>query len=264
MCGAYPDPLFCKDYGIVGRWLFNEKGSRLVDVCRNFSTGAISGATWTGSRMGGGLRFDGSDDYVNIGRRIQRYVDYNKPFTITIWYTLHTFSGAGTYSFIGTVNQIGGLYDQFELNITSDKFRVIMINVLSGNVDGRIWDSVSTIGHVINKQYCVTWVYDGLNADSTEFYFNGVFANANLSSDYGNITRTIWQSGSLADKDLWVGRRNFSTGDQPFPGIIDQIIIANRVWTPDEVKTFYRKPWSGLISSSSYDTAKTHMEVIGA
>lgn len=250
MCGAYPDPLHCNSMGIVGRWLFNERGSRVVDVCRNFDAGAISGASWTGSKMGGGLRFDGSDDFVSIGKRIQLYADYNKPFSIGMWFGFHTYSGSGTYSLLGSTHQVGAYFDQFELNIASDKIRVILVNVLAAN-DGRIWDTTSALSLTTGRLYFVLWTYDGLNAtSSTKFYFNGVSQAVTVTANVGDIGQSIWQSARLADKDLWIGRRNYSTGDQPFPGIIDQFIIANRAWTPDEVKRMYQNPWSGLICST--------------
>lgn len=250
MCGAYPDPLHCNSMGIVGRWLFNERGSRVVDVCRNFDAGAISGATWTGSKSGGGLRFDGSDDYVNIGKRIQRYVDYNKPFSIGAWFTFHTFSGSGTYSLFGAAHQHLGFFDQLELTINADKVRAILTNVGAGSSDGRIWDTTNSQGMGTSGKYFVAWVYNGLNAtNSTAFYFNGQNQAVTVTTNIGDITQSIWQPSRL-DKDIWVGRRNYSTGDQPFPGIFDQIVIANRIWAADEVKKMYQNPWSGLICST--------------
>lgn len=263
MCGAYPDALFCKTYGIVGLWLFNEKGSKIIDVCRNFNTGAISGAAWTASKMGGGLRFDGSDDYANIGRTIQHYADYNKPFSIAVWFNMHTFSGAGTYSLMGAVHQVGGVYDQFELNVASDKIRAIFLNVGAGS-DGWIWDTTSTIGGAVGKQFCVVWTYDGLNAStSPKMYINGINYAVTVTTNAGIITQSMWQAARL-DKDIWVGRRNFSTGDQPFPGTIDQMIISNRVWTQSDVTKFYRNPWCGLISSTQLQSESSQMAVMGA
>ena len=61
------------------------------------------------------------------------------------------------------------------------------------------------------------------------------------------MTRSLYQSGFLLDQDLFIGSRNWTTPDLALPGIIDQIIIANRAWNKDEVTRFYNKPWFGMI-----------------
>ncbi|MCK4626068.1 MAG: LamG domain-containing protein, partial [Phycisphaerae bacterium] len=53
--------------GLVACWKFDEgKGNRLLDTSGNGNHGTIHGATWTKGRVGGGLRFDGVDDYVEV------------------------------------------------------------------------------------------------------------------------------------------------------------------------------------------------------
>lgn len=55
--------------GLVAHYTFAEgTGDRLVDHSGNGNHGAIHGATWCESPWGGALRFDGQDDYVNLGQ----------------------------------------------------------------------------------------------------------------------------------------------------------------------------------------------------
>ncbi|MFZ7154013.1 MAG: LamG domain-containing protein [Bacteroidota bacterium] len=253
MCGAYPDPLHCNSMGIVGRWLFNERGSRVVDVCRNFDAGAISGASWTGSKMGGGLRFDGSDDYVNIGTRGERYIDYNKPFTISAWLTFHTYASTSYHAVLGHVSQRGTTYSDIEIRINpNDQWEFVFTQAPATNTqDGFHWIWAATVP-VVGALYNLVFTYDGLNNynNSVKFYLNGISQGASSGGNFGAITQSMYQSGFLQSHPLWVGRRNFGGGDMPFPGIIDQVIISNRVWIPDEVKSIYKNPWSGLICST--------------
>lgn len=261
MCGAYPDALFCKTYGIVGRWLFNEKGTRINDCCRNFGKGAISGSVWTGSKMGGGLRFDGTDDYIAVSNW-QRHIDYNKPFSISIWVTFSAVA-ASYCSLIGVTD--GGGYDAFEIRKSNSHRIEFVFWTSGGGANGYNWGS-DVQSFVVGKQYNVTVTYNGTgNSTAAKIYLNGVSVYPGIIvNNFGDLVESLYTSGNLTSKDLWFGRRNYSTGDMPFPGTIDQIIIANRVWTQSDVNKFYRNPWCCLISSTQFQSESSQMAAMGA
>lgn len=245
--------------GIVSNWAFNEGGGTVIydiknrsGTLGNFALAGSATSGWVGSYFGGGLLFDGSNDYVTIGTFLQQHIDYNIPFSISICFTFYTFSGAGTYSLVAVTEANGAFFDQFELNISANKVRAIFIQSPTGTNNGRIWDSTDTQGFEINKTYCITWTYDGLNTTtSTKFYKNGVPHAVTNTTNAGDIDRSLWTNAAFSVKDIWVGRRNYSTGDQPFPGVIDSLRVYNRVLGDDEIKTLYGNPYIDWISNRS-------------
>ena len=67
---------------LIGYWKFNEgSGTTVEDSSGNGNDGTINGdATWTTGKNGGGLDFDGLDDYVDVGD-----IDLTDAFTIAAW-----------------------------------------------------------------------------------------------------------------------------------------------------------------------------------
>ena len=57
-------------------------GATAVDATGNGNNGAVVGATWVPGRYGGGLLFDGSNDYVGLPAL---GTFYNTAFTLEAW-----------------------------------------------------------------------------------------------------------------------------------------------------------------------------------
>ncbi|MCK4624993.1 MAG: hypothetical protein KAV00_06770, partial [Phycisphaerae bacterium] len=71
--------------GLIACWKFDEaKGDRLLDTSGNGNHGTIHGATWTKGRVGGGLRFDGVDDYVEVPKSASLN-SANEEVTLMCW-----------------------------------------------------------------------------------------------------------------------------------------------------------------------------------
>ena len=71
--------------GLIAHWKFDEgKGNKLIDYSGNHNDGIIHGARWTKGRVGGGLEFDGKDDYIEIPKSPS--IDSIKDqFTVLFW-----------------------------------------------------------------------------------------------------------------------------------------------------------------------------------
>ena len=70
---------------LVAHWKFDEgKGDRLLDASGHDSHGRIHEATWTKGRIGGGLRFDGADDYVDVSNSASLN-SISKEITLMCW-----------------------------------------------------------------------------------------------------------------------------------------------------------------------------------
>src|SRR5262249_6143253 len=64
---------------LLAHWPFDEgSGATAADATGNGNTGTLQGgAIWTSGRFGGGLRFDGVDDYVQINNSASLEVGKN-------------------------------------------------------------------------------------------------------------------------------------------------------------------------------------------
>ena len=83
-----------------------------MDSSGNRNTGTITGATWTSGKLGKGLSFDKSSDYVEIGNNIK--IDNSHIGTITAWAKATTDKNGGGRVFnyggssqFGTGNYLG-------------------------------------------------------------------------------------------------------------------------------------------------------------
>lgn len=229
MCGALADPMFCDNYSITNRWIFNERSQKLIDLCGN-KHGIVIGPTWKGSKMGGGLYFDGSNDYVDVGA----FINKNDSFTVSVWCT-KTATGDDILFYNGWSASNGwGYYT------TGEKHA--WLKGLVAIIDSGISIPLNTLQNI-------TWVID--SSKRPTLYING--ASVYTSSNTGGNA----PSGSFAFGNA-IGASNY------YSGTIDQVIIANRVWTPLEVNHFYNNPFSGLISQSSPVQYKEAMAATGA
>ncbi len=82
LCGR-PDTMSCSDTSLVGYWAFEEgSGDTAYDTSLNDYDGTImNDAQWTDGRLGKALRFDGDDNYIDIGSLDP---DTNE-LTISLW-----------------------------------------------------------------------------------------------------------------------------------------------------------------------------------
>lgn len=222
--------------GLVGHWLFNEKGGSIVHsvlynnrvALNNF---ALSGQTsnWTGSDFGGGLNFDGSDDY---GLDTVGLPDLSTA-TYAVWCTPTSLGSGEPYK---------GVLVRF--SSSSAKYGIFIHS--SGYVYGYICDSVGTTiqvtgGTIVaNTLYHIVLTYD--KAGKLKLYING----AGISSSSG--------TGALASNlaALQIGRASDFPG-RYFNGTIDEVRIYNRALSYYEVTKLYIDP---------FDCFKNHQFII--
>lgn len=235
--------------GLEAYWPMNEgSGTVTRDVVggkpgtlTNFALAGSSTSGWTGTRMGGGLRFDGTDDYVNIGTDYQKYIKYDKSFSVSIWFTFSAVA-ASYYSLIGAVRDTGG-YDSFEIRKSSSHRIEFLLWTYAGggNTNGYNWGSdVQTF--IVGKLYNVTVTYNGTGTSTAgNIYINGnsVYSGT-IVNNFGDLTSSF--SAQLDGIDLWIGRRNYTSPDMPFPGVIDSVRFYNRVLNQSEIQILMTNP----------------------
>lgn len=127
--GAQINPAHPLSRGLVGCWLFNEgAGSVAHDISGHGNHGTLTNMStnaqnsgWGGNKFGGGLNFDGSDDYVDpLGGQL---IGTNN--TLSAWIKLNTSSqrsrivGEFSPSFWRNYGQ-GILYDEGNIVVMSN------------------------------------------------------------------------------------------------------------------------------------------------
>lgn len=229
--------------GLVMYFPLFDGGSTAYDLMNNYPMVLNNGAKFGGSKRGGGLNFDGTDDYANLGTTIQQYMDYNKPFTVSLFFTFTTLNPVFT-CFWGEVSARGTAFNDIELRIngSTNVIEFYFAHSPSTNVtDGYIYNTTA-LGVVAGTPYHVAVTYDGVNTSSSgKIYFNG-FNRTNTTTNHGAITTTMWESGQLLTRDMWIGRRNYLTGDQPFNGLINEFRVYNRQLNQFEIQELCYHP----------------------
>jgi len=180
------------DSDIVGLWHFDEgTGSTAYD-----SSGYDNDGTLSGGKFGNALKFDGTDDYVDVGN-----IGVTGDWTVEFWAKLDTVTPIIQYP-IGTGP--GELYGA----------GIFVAFAWEGDKWG-VYDGASYIlGSGVSAD---VWYHVAVSKSGTTFtlYLNGNYEN----------------SGTLADVDitnLQIGRRIDPTrGVWYFDGIIDEVRISN-------------------------------------
>lgn len=201
--------------GLVGAWLMNEGGGRIVRDLISSSTSFIDGAIWNNSAKGKVIYFDGANDSVDLGGK---YNPGSNPFTILIWLqTSHVNSLA-----ISTCSVAGQQGYEFLIG--------------SGGVAGtnvfRITGSLSTGGFT-----AATGLNDNKYHQYVGTYWNtegSWYVDGKLISDNATNPGTINNS-----QNLKIARRG-STYCQENVSLVS---YYNRVLSPQEIQQLYIEPY---------------------
>ena len=225
--GVMLNPLHPLSQGLVGYWLFNEgSGSKGYDISGHGNHGTLKNMSpnaqnsgWGGSKFGGGLHFDGSDDYVNCGNDAS--MSPAAAISVAAWVKTSDFA---SHRYIVTCDTVGAskgyslrTYSGGAVNCLF-QLAGLSYSSASGNIISGGWN------HVVG-------VYDG---SKVVLYINGI----------ANIGSTI--SGDIAynDRIVRIGKRD--TGSH-FAGSIDSVLVYNRAVSVAEVKTLYHTPFCNLL-----------------
>ena len=196
--------------GLIGHWKFDEtSGTTAADSSGNGNTGTLTnmtGSEWTTGKVGGGLTFDGTNDYVGLGNVHNNLGDA----TVSAW--VYVQGGSGTWRSILMKNKILG----FELNSGNG------ITLFFGNGSG--WGpAASSASNVPMNQ----WVHvAGTRSGSTvTVYIDGVSDGTSSNSATG--------SNSLS---LGIGAKQLvSSANGHLPGIIDDVRMYDHALSAGEI-----------------------------
>ncbi len=229
--------------GLVGHWTFDGKNmtnTTALDSSGNGRTGTLTNMTGSSSKivgkLGQGLRFDGSNDLVNIPYNGIDF-EYTQPITISAWVKLNDVTPPG-----GMQTIFGRLFGSGPATGTFLSWcRAAVAGVCNANsfalylannytADGVIV-STATNSARPNAWTHITATYDGSGeAGGVSLYINGSFKSPTIHVD--NLSSSI-----TGTEDWMIGDDGTSDNTS---GIIDDVRFYNRELTAKEVKTLYK------------------------
>lgn len=208
---------------LVGRWTFDEKsGTIAADLSAYKNNGAlVNGPTWTTGHLNGAVRFDGSNDYVDL----------------PIGSVISTLSNS-TFAVWANWSQTGGSWQRIFDFGTSTGVNMFVTPAVGDNGAGSMRFAITTGGASGESQLSAG------NRLATGWHHVAVVINA------ATMTMQLYLDGSVVastrtakvPRDLgattrnWLGRSQYS-GDAYFSGSLDDFRIYNRALTMAEIQT---------------------------
>ena len=202
--------------GLSALYAFDEgSGLTALDTSGNGNNGTINGATWTNGKSGGGLSFNGTNNYVTISNSLPPFSE----FTCAAWVQVADLSA----------NR--GVFTSGGFNTSGFRFRV--------NKDGSVWlmvagggsyNTVLTAAGVIQSGPFYHISVTGMSGQYMRIYVNGVLAKEKIT------TQTI----TTPTASGYIGT-SWSTTSELMKGVIDDVRIYKRALSNQEVLDLYNK-----------------------
>ena len=228
--------------GLVLYLPFDEGSGKVAnDLSGNKHNGVINGATWTKGKFGAALDFNGVDNFVKV--------PYDDDFIITEAITLGAWVTANVpfpLNWKGIINARSSTYGPYLLQTGASPAAPLgeMGLYLAG-----AWTWAQTLSPLDKNFHHLVGTYDP--DQSYILYFDG---KPNNGPNSGPANTTI-------DKDpgkegIVIGH-NYGYVDRWWDGIIDEVIIYNRVLTADEVAELFQQSLSTSLAVGSAGNLST-------
>jgi chitodextrinase/glucose/arabinose dehydrogenase len=223
-------------------YAFNEtSGTTTADASGNGLTGTLtSGPVFAPGKYGNGIRFDGINDYVNLGNPTA--LRLTGSMTISAWINSSAFPGDDA-AIVSKRSNTG-----FQLDTTVDTGARRIGFKLTNSSGGDMFRYGATTLQA-NTWYYVTGVYDA-TARTLHVYLNGQLDDGVLQ---GTVTTT--QRNSTANVNI--GRRTGSPGAFNFNGTIDDVRIYSRALTQAEIQADMVTPVGNATADTTAPTVPT-------
>jgi len=211
----------------VGEWKLDEgTGTSANDTSGNANTGTLgtgsSAPTWSTGKIGKGLNFDGTDDYVSVADSSSL-----SPSQVTVetWAKFNSIADGKT---IVAKDKSSGQSYMIAIGVANAGY-------LEFATYNGAWYGAKVLSSTIstNTWYHIVGSYDGTNL---RLYVNGVLQNT--ASGPASIDYTA----GLSDKRLTIGRYYASgIGSNYFNGSVDEVKIYNYARTAAQVAWDYNR-----------------------
>lgn len=221
--------------GLVGHWKFDKgSGTSAVDSSANGNTGTLgNGPTWGMGKIGGGVVFDGSNDYVAANS----FAGAASPIasgdvTFSAWIKLsasHT-SGSSADKNIMTLQDTPSTNDiwlYYAYNGGDEGTPgALCLNVYH---NGRNFSCTTQTSWSAGTWQHVVGTYSGVTG--SKLYLDGKLVASNSHVGRGTTYATAFTIGSKNPGGAY---------PEPFAGVIDEARVYNRALSPSEVSKLYR------------------------
>jgi hypothetical protein len=224
--------------GLVGCWLMNEgSGARIYDLSGNGNHGTLTGGPlWKPGKAGVGVYYDGTDDYANLGTRINPAANSFSIFLRLLSPALNT--GGNPFWSIASSRQLASPYCgiliaqwphtnlgalRIQLNDQSN-YHSYFCGVK--NISDNVWHDVVV---VVDRSKNFMHAYIDGKAD---------FVNLDISAVSGSIVST--HAFELARDEAYIAGDPVASR---FPGHISGFAMWHRALSAQEVSQFYAAPY---------------------
>jgi len=215
------------DAGLVGHWTFDgddTSGTVTKDVSGNANDGVIFGATVTPGKLGQGLSFDGTSDYVEVSDN--NVLDLSGNLTLSVWIKPPLPSS------INTIVSKGALGGGSNYGISVELGKIWFYTIGTSNAN---WNTNITAATYCNEGCIITATYDGANK---KVFINGV------------VMASLAATGtpSVNNNTLRIGRDSVN---YYYTGIIDDVRIYNRALSATEIGQLYTQGQTTMQTSQN-------------
>ena len=220
--------------GLVGQWSFDGKqtvwtsssAATTLDTSGNNNTGTLTSMSQSTSpvigKIGQGLYFDGSNDYVSVADA--NSLDLANNFTISVWFKPAVLTQTNRYllSKLKTGTDVDNAYSIIWEYVDNT------IEFYSGDYTGTAPRTGSGISISDTSWHHVVYSYDGTT-----------WAGYKDGTNVFSVARTF--SLNSSNKPLILGNLNAVGGNFFANGSIDDVRIYNRALSADEIASLYNQ-----------------------
>ncbi|MHC4456605.1 MAG: LamG-like jellyroll fold domain-containing protein, partial [Planctomycetota bacterium] len=214
------DPLFVQigggglTYGLISHWTFDEGRRSIAYDTVGGNDGSISGAQWTTGQVGGGLEFDGVDDYIDFGKHSS--LDVSDQITISLWIYPRSTSNE-----VVLLNKGEGC-GNYNLYIYHGELALL-------SSDSCNWANRGTNSDIATNQWQhIVVTYDG---SKIRYYIGGFLRDTKNSDGLGSTNNDNLKLGGQTVSG-WPDTRYFN-------GVMDDVRIYDRALSAEEIQQLY-------------------------
>ena len=222
--------------GLVGAWLMNEGGGKIVNDIARKNNGIINGADWVPSKYGKALFFGNNDKITfNSNNPIGSLLNGARAISIVSRLNLNTFDSAEDNWIFGT--RINLLSAGFEVYFPIDNIRVA-----GRSVSTDTYQSYNVSFAKLNQWVSIVCIMD-IKGKIFHTYIDNI-KNISTGKTFGNSNYTV---GSPAQPDTIGNSPNIAVADGAFHGSIEYVYTYNRALSPQEIQQLYIGPYQFMV-----------------
>jgi hypothetical protein len=220
--------------GLVGCWLFNERGG----VCRDAvygNIGTLTNAVWKPDQS---IYFDGTGDYVSVPSKNYYSFPAGQGFSIVCKFKINNTPGANAAGLVSKLQDDSPFLMEWSIYITSANKIIFQLN--DGNVTTWI-RSLSSVVLTNGTSYTFVGTFNGGTSNTgINHYINGVYDSGPTRTNNGIYAA---MDASLSTVDFGAILRD-STYAGYLDGHIYYAMIYQRVLSPSEILSLYQSPYA--------------------